>query len=110
ELLLRSGIGASHDLPGVGRGLQEHAAIQLEFDGTAELAARLAEFAEHRGLPEEQAILKLASRACDGPYDLHVYPWIEQDPTAPHAWKCVFPVAPVAPPPPPRLSHSPTHT
>ena len=97
ELLLRSGIGAAHALPGVGRGLQEHAAIQLEFDGTPELAARLAAFAGDRWLPEEQAILKLASPGCDGPYDLHVYPWIEQDATAPHTWKCVFPVALVAP-------------
>lgn len=93
ELLLRSGI----DLPGVGRGLQEHPAVQLEFDGSAELAARLAEFARHRWLPEEQAILKLASPGCDGPYDLHVYPWVEPDAAAPHGWKCVFPVALLTP-------------
>ena len=108
ELLLRSGIGAAaeleragttvaHDLPGVGRGLQEHAAVQLELDGSAELAARLDEFARHRWLPEEQAILKLASPRCDGPYDLHVYPWIEPDAAAPHGWKCVFPVALLTP-------------
>ena len=108
ELLLRSGIGdareleragvtATHDLPGVGRGLQEHAAVQLEFDGSAELAARLDEFARHRWLPEEQAILKLASPRCEGPYDLHVFPWIEPDAAAPHGWKCVFPVALLVP-------------
>ncbi len=108
ELLLRSGIGDAaaleragiavrHHLPGVGRGLQEHAAVQLEFDGSAELAARLAEFARDRWMPEEQAILKLASPECDGPYDLHVYPWVEPDPAAPHAWKCVFPVALLTP-------------
>ena len=108
ELLLRSGIGdareleragvtATHDLPGVGRGLQEHAAVQLEFDGSAELAARLDEFARHRWLPEEQAILKLASPRCEGPYDLHVFPWIEPDAAAPHGWKCVFPVALLTP-------------
>jgi choline dehydrogenase len=108
ELLLRSGIGdrgaleragtaVRHDLPGVGRGLQDHPSIELELDGSAELAARLADFARHRWLPEEQAILKLASPGCDGPYDLHCFPWVEPDPAAPHAWKCVFPVALVTP-------------
>ena len=108
ELLLQSGIGDSraleragvapqHDLSGVGRGLQEHAAVQLEFEAGDELAARLADFAKRRWLPEEQAILKLASPDCDGPYDLHVYPWIEPDATAPRAWKCVFPVALLTP-------------
>ena len=108
ELLLRSGIGdrraleragtaVRHDLAGVGRGLQDHPAIQLEFDAGAALAARLADFARRRWLPEEQAILKLASPGCDGPYDLHVYPWIEPDGAAPHTWKCVFPVALVTP-------------
>ena len=108
ELLLRSGIGdrralehagvaVRHELPGVGRGLQEHPAVQLEFDAGAELAAQLADFARHRWLPEEQAILKLASPECDGPYDLHVYPWIEPDAAAPHAWRCVFPVALLTP-------------
>jgi choline dehydrogenase-like flavoprotein len=33
----------------------------------------------------------------DGPYDLHVYPWIEPDAAAPHGWKCVFPVALLVP-------------
>ena len=94
ELLLRSGID---HLPGVGRGLQEHAAVQVEFDGSAELAARLDDFARDHWLPEEQAILKLASPRCDGPYDLHVYPWIEQDAAAPYRWKCVFPVALLTP-------------
>ncbi|MEZ0291707.1 MAG: GMC family oxidoreductase [Solirubrobacteraceae bacterium] len=108
ELLLRSGIGdpralaragtaVRHELAGVGRGLQEHPAIELEFEAGAELAARLADFARGRWLPEEQAILKLASPRCDGPYDLHVYPWIEPDAAAPHTWKCVFPVALVTP-------------
>ena len=108
ELLLRSGIGdpraleragtaVRHELAGVGRGLQEHPAIELEFEAGAELAARLADFARRRWLPEEQAILKLASPRCDGPYDLHVYPWIEPDAAAPHTWKCVFPVALVTP-------------
>ena len=108
ELLLRSGIGdrgtleragtaVRHELPGVGRGLQDHPSIQLELDGSAELAARVADFARGRWVPEEQAILKLASPGCDGPYDVHCFPWIEPDPAAPHAWKCVFPVALVTP-------------
>jgi choline dehydrogenase-like flavoprotein len=33
----------------------------------------------------------------DGPYDLHVHPWIEPDAAAPHGWKCVFPVALLVP-------------
>jgi choline dehydrogenase len=95
EVLLRSGL--QDRLPGIGRGLQDHPAVQLEFDGSAELAARLAEFAKDRWLPEEQAILKLASPVCDGPYDIHVYPWIEPDAGAPHGWKCVLPAALVRP-------------
>jgi choline dehydrogenase len=95
ELLLRSGLGDR--LSGIGRGLQDHPAVQLEFAGSAELAARLAEFARHHWLPEEQAILKLASPVCEGPYDIHVYPWIEPDAGAPHGWKCVFPAALVRP-------------
>jgi choline dehydrogenase len=93
ELLLRSGIGER--LPGVGRGLQDHPAVQLEFAASAELVARVEEFARQHWLPEEQAILKLASPVCEGPYDLHVYPWIEPDPES--TWKCVFPVALVRP-------------
>ena len=71
--------------------------MQLEFDGSAELAARLDAFARRRWLPEEQAILKLASPRCEGPFDLHVFPWIEPDAAAPHGWKCVFPVALLTP-------------
>lgn len=108
ELLLRSGVGdadaleragiaVAHDLPGVGRGLQEHQAVHVQLHGSAELAERLDAFARERWLPEEQTILKLASPECDGPYDLHVYPWIERSADAEHGWTCIFPIGLMTP-------------
>ncbi|WP_033289901.1 GMC family oxidoreductase [Amycolatopsis jejuensis] len=108
EILLRSGIGpadhlrsigvpAAADLPGVGENLHDHPAAQLEFAATADLAHDLAEFARHRALPEEQALAKLRSPHCTGPYDLHVYPWIEPDPTLDTGWRCVLPVSQLRP-------------
>jgi choline dehydrogenase len=109
ELLLRSGIGAPDelrrtgvealiDLPGVGRNLHDQPALQLEFVGTERLAEELAAFAEdHRWLPEEQTMAKLASPESDGPYDLHVYPWVERDEALASGWRCVIPVALLTP-------------
>ncbi|MGW4031207.1 GMC family oxidoreductase [Streptomyces sp. NPDC004838] len=104
EVLLRSGIGPAdhlteigvavrHRLPGVGENLHDHPSVQLEFAGTAELAADLAEFSRDRLLPDEQALAKIRSPyAGDAPYDLHVYPWTERDATLEHGWRCVVPV------------------
>jgi choline dehydrogenase len=108
EILLRSGIGpADHlsavgiatvlELPGVGENLHEHPAIQLEYAASAELAAALAEFAATQWLPEEQAIAKLRSPHSDGPFDLHVYPWVEPDADLEYGWRVVYAVSQLRP-------------
>ncbi len=107
-ILQRSGIGDPDqvraagvqpivNLPGVGRNLHDHPAAQVEFLGSAALSQRLAEFARRHWLPEEQAVAKLRSPGADGPYDLHVYPWVEPEATDPSSWRCIFPVALVTP-------------
>lgn len=106
EVLLRSGIGPARelgalgidvvaDVPGVGRDLHDQPALQLAFHASPELVHSLDEFAAVRWLPEEQAIAKLATPQTDGPYDLHVYPWVEPDPSS--RWRCVLPVALLTP-------------
>ena len=108
ETLLRSGIGpashleslgidVAHELPGVGESLRDHPAAELRFAGTAKLAESLAEFARTRWLPEEQAVAKVCSPQSDAPYDLHIYPWIEEDQSRPHGWQVIIPVAQVRP-------------
>jgi choline dehydrogenase len=108
EILLRSGIGpagelrsagidVAADLPGVGGNLHDHPVAQLEFEGTRALASDLSDFSREHWLPEEQAVAKIASTVCDGPYDLHVFPWVEQDPALAHGWKVVVPVGLVTP-------------
>ncbi len=96
EQLLAAGVTPLVDLPGVGRNLHDHPAAQLEFLGSPALSDQLAGFAESRWLPEEQAVAKFRSPTADGPYDIHVYPWVEPD-ANPSGWKCVFPVALVTP-------------
>ena len=106
EVLLRSGIGPARELraldidvvadaPGVGRGLHDQPAIELAFHAGGELADALDDFAVVGWLPEEQAIAKLATPQSDGPFDLHVYPWVEPDSAS--RWRCVLPVALLTP-------------
>lgn len=108
EILLRTGIGPADrlaelgvpvvlDRPGVGANLHEHPTVQLEYAATAGLAEALAEFASTRWLPEEQSIAKLTSPFSDGPFDLHVYPWIEPDSAIESGWRVVFPVSQLRP-------------
>lgn len=109
EILLRSGVGSVADviasgadlavrLPGVGANLHDHPAVTLEFDASAELVDRLDRFRAARGfLPEEQALAKIASGVAEGPYDLHVYPWIEPRPDSPTRWSVVMPVGLLTP-------------
>jgi choline dehydrogenase len=108
EILLRSGIGpaadlrehgieVNEDLPGVGANLHDHPASQLEFAGTGRLGSELELFARTHWLPEEQALAKIASPWASGPYDLHVYPWVEPDETVPAGWRCVVPVGLLTP-------------
>ena len=107
-ILQRSGVGDASrlrelgipplvDLPGVGRGLQDQPTALLSFRGSSELERRLVDYAQAHGfVPEEQCIAKVRSGLGDdvGPYDAHVFPWIE-----PHAdgWRCIVPVALLTP-------------
>jgi choline dehydrogenase len=83
-ILLRSGIGDPADLaragirpiyalPGVGRNLQDHPAVELRFAGTPELERRSRAFAARAFHPEEQLIAKIRSSGCRAGYDLAVY-------------------------------------
>jgi choline dehydrogenase len=106
--MLRSGIGPAADLrklaievqadlPGVGANLHDHPAVQLEFAGTERLGDELHRFARTRWLPEEQTLAKIASPAAAGPFDLHVYPWVEPDEAQAAGWRCVVPVGLLTP-------------
>jgi choline dehydrogenase len=109
EVLLRSGIGpadevraggveARIDLPGVGANLHDQPAIELKFDGTSRLVEETTAFGREFGwLPEEQVMVKLASPECEGPYDLHVYPWMERDAARTSGWLCVIAVSLLTP-------------
>ena len=108
EILLRSGIGPAADLrvqgievhadlSGVGANLHDHPASQLEFAGTERLRKELELFARTRWLPEEQTLAKIASPMADGPFDLHVYPWVEPDEAQPSGWRCVVPAGLLTP-------------
>jgi choline dehydrogenase len=108
EILLRGGIGPAADLhalgiepvvdlPGVGANLHDQPTIELRFAGTDELRGDLEAFAAERWLPEEQALAKIASPFADGPYDLHVYPWVEPDAALASGWRCVIPVGLLTP-------------
>src|SRR5262249_57165017 len=55
------------------------------------------QFARTNWLPEEQALAKIASPMADGPFDLHVYPWVEPDEAQPAGWRCVVPVGLLTP-------------
>jgi choline dehydrogenase-like flavoprotein len=107
-VLLRSGVGDAaslrsigiapvHDLPGVGRNLHDHSAVQLSWAGTPELVAQMQEFAADAWMPEEQTIAKIRSHHYPeeaAGFDLHIYP--VGGPTA-DGWRWDFPVACMTP-------------
>jgi choline dehydrogenase len=108
-ILLRSGIGDPaalrsigiapiHDLPGVGRNLHDHPAVELVYSGTDELIERLTAFAVDHWLPEEQTIAKARSSSCLEGFDIHLYPVGSpyNDP-ARRRWDFVVPVACMTP-------------
>lgn len=97
-VLLRSGIGpagelaalgieARLDLPGVGRGLQDHPAFPVRYAGTPALAETMDAFVAAGGLPREEGTIGLArSSMCEGPFDLHLYP-IASRPVGGSGWR-----------------------
>lgn len=108
EILLRSGVGPAHqlrrldidvvaDVPGVGENLHDHPTVELTFAGADRLARELELFAQTRWLPEEQSLAKLASPGADGPYDLHMYPWVEPDQSVSSGWRVVVPISQLRP-------------
>jgi choline dehydrogenase len=104
EILLRSGVGAAGDLAalgisvavdrqGVGAGLRDQPASELEFAATAELVADLDAFAAAGFMPQEQAIAKLGPAAGGAPYAFHLYPWVAPQPELSEGWMVALPVA-----------------
>jgi choline dehydrogenase len=85
-VLLRSGIGAAqeiephgisvtHELPGVGRNLQDHPSSRVVFAGTPALVEEMNAFVDGGGAPREEGSIVLArSSRCAAGFDLHLYP------------------------------------
>jgi len=103
EILLRSGIGPAadlrrlgipvvSDLPGAGANLHDHPTAIRSFAAAPALARELDQLPR---FPDEQVVAKLSTGQdpAGAPYDLHVFPWTERDPTAPAGWRVVVPVA-----------------
>jgi choline dehydrogenase len=92
------GIPPVHDLPGVGRNLHDHPAVELTYSGTPDLIERLRTFAADHWLPEEQTIAKARSVSCTSGFDIHLYPVGSpyNDP-ARQRWDFIVPVACMAP-------------
>jgi choline dehydrogenase len=107
-ILLRSGVGDAaemraigiapvHDLPGVGRNLQDHPAIGVHYQARPEMIAALEEFVSAGGLPREEGTIGLArSSRCEGPYDLHIYP-VASRPFGGKGWRFHLSAAVMAP-------------
>ena len=104
EILLRSGIGPAadlrrlgipvvSDLPGAGANLHDHPTAIRSFAAAPALARELDRLLPR--FPDEQVVAKLSTGQdpAGAPYDLHVFPWTERDPTAPAGWRVVVPVA-----------------
>src|SRR5690606_14237301 len=72
-LLEPAGIGVRHPLPGVGRNLQDHPAVTLEYRGGDALISRMVAHENATLAYDETVIVKAASRP-GGPVDLHIYP------------------------------------
>jgi choline dehydrogenase len=107
-ILLRSGVGPAdelraagiaplHDLPGVGRNLQDHPAIGVHYQARPGTITALEAFVAAGGLPREEGTIGLArSSRCRGPYDLHIYP-IASRPFGGKGWRCHLSAAVMAP-------------
>ena len=97
ESLRAAGIVPLHALPGVGRNLHDHPAVEMSFAGSPELEARMAAFSADHWMPEEQTIAKARSSVCREAFDLHLYPVGGPDPAARHVWRWLLPIACMTP-------------
>jgi choline dehydrogenase len=69
------GIAAVQELPGVGRGLQDHPATRIVLAGTPELREAMDRFVAGGGMPREEGTIALErSSRCREGFDLHLYP------------------------------------
>lgn len=69
----QSGIAAVHHLPGVGRGLTDHPAVELDYRPALRLHDATSAFAANDWCPDEQALAKARSSVCAEAFDLHLY-------------------------------------
>jgi choline dehydrogenase len=83
-ILLRSGIGdgdtlrdagitVRHELPGVGRNLQDHPCTVLDYEAKPELIARMIDFEKSRLAFDEAIIVKDRSAEAANPVDIHIF-------------------------------------
>lgn len=83
-ILLRSGIGPAgesasmgitptHDLPGVGRALADHPAVNVLYQASPAFDRAMSEFAETHWSPDEQSLAKTRSSICREAFDIHIY-------------------------------------
>lgn len=83
-ILLRSGIGPAdelsalgvppiHHLPGVGRALADHPAVNLLYRASPPLDREMADFALRHWSPDEQSLAKARSSICREAFDIHIY-------------------------------------
>jgi choline dehydrogenase len=83
-ILLRSGVGpgrelhelgiaVTHDLPGVGKALADHPAVNLRYQASATLNDAMEQFRAGNWTPDEQSLAKVRSRRCQEAFDLHLY-------------------------------------
>jgi choline dehydrogenase len=84
SILLRSGIGPAADLatlgissvldlPGVGRSLADHPAINLRYRASELLDREMDQFASGHWSPDEQSLAKARSSICREAFDIHIY-------------------------------------
>jgi choline dehydrogenase len=104
EILLRSGIGPADDLRAlgidvvldqhrVGADLADHPVATLVADVGRDLATRLESASIAQEISDEGVVLKTRSQKSNEPYDAHLFPWTEPNPTANHRWSAVLGVA-----------------
>lgn len=111
-ILMRSGIGDENELRalgitprvklrGVGKNLQDHPTLYLQYSGTPELIRAMQAFETRGGmLYSEQSIGKLRSAYCETAFDLHIFPiggLFRSTEDGKREWQFVLPIANMTP-------------